>query len=264
MSRFLRLAALGAAVTAPIGAYALLARPWMRRWGIDAAERARPLPGDDLVPAPTTVETRGITIEAAPEDVWPWLVQMGYGRAGWYSYDQLDQLGRSADEIVPEWQTIALGDTMPTHPDGGFSVRVLEPGRALVLYVDAAMAESWRTATAEARAETPAGVQLSGGMLERGVPTQFAGSWAFVIEPAADGSTRLIERLRFDFEGPQPAGMRVAMEAMGFGVFLMVRRQMLGIRDRAERLAGANLPAPYVPPPVPGVGDSVPGALPAT
>ena len=64
------------------------------------------------MPRPS-IDTRTIEVDAAPEDVWPWLVQMGYGRAGWYSYDQMDQKGRSADEIVPEWQGLAVGDTMP-------------------------------------------------------------------------------------------------------------------------------------------------------
>lgn len=261
MARFLRFAALGGAITAPIGLYALVFRPWMRQWGVEPTEAGRALPGDELVPDPTTVETRGITIDAAPEDVWPWLVQMGHGRAGWYSYDELDQRGRSADEIVPAWQSIALGDTMPTHPDGGFVVRGLDPGRSLVLYVDTAIVEGWRPPSpatggepttkpmTEPTVETEptVGVQLSGGLLERTMPTQFAGSWAFVVEPTADGRTRLVERLRFEFEGSQPAGMRVAMEALGIGVFVMLRRQMLGIRDRAERLAASKLPAPYVP-----------------
>ena len=85
-----------------------------------------------------------------PADVWPWLVQMGFGRAGWYSYDQMNQKAPSADEIAPEWQTLAVGDTMPAHSAGGFVVKILEPERALVLYVDNEMTAGWR-GTAERR-----------------------------------------------------------------------------------------------------------------
>jgi hypothetical protein len=81
------------------------------------------------------------------------------------------------------------------------------------------------------------------------MPAEFAGTWAFAIVPLPDGRTRLIERLRFRFppDVEMPA-RKVAMEALGFGVFLMVRKQLLGIRDRAERLARSKVPAPYVPP----------------
>jgi hypothetical protein len=169
---------------------------------------------------------------------------MGYGRAGWYSYDQLDQKARSADEIVPEWQGLAVGDTVPTHPGGGFAVKILEPARALVLYVDSAMAASWRGATGDEAEATPTGLRASGTMLNTTIPADFAGSWAFTLEPTGDGRTKLIERLRFRFSGPQAVGTELAMEAMGFGVFLMMRRQMLGIRGRAERLAQSKMPVP--------------------
>ena len=248
MSRFLRYAALGALVTAPLGVYALAVRPWRRRWGVDATESAATLPGDDIVAEATAVETRGITIDAAPDDVWPWLVQMGYGRAGWYSYDQLDMKGRSATEIVPEWQGLKAGDTVPTHPDGGFVVRVLEPQRALVLYVDSAMAAGWKRPRVAriATSEVP-GLHASGVMLDATMPHEFAGTWAFAIKPQEDGRTRLIERARFHF-GDQAAGVRIAKEALGFGVFLMMRRQLLGIRDHAEALARTKVPAPYTAP----------------
>ena len=111
-------------------------------WGIDPTEAAKPLQGDELVPVSTAIETRGITIDAPPDAVWPWLVQMGYGRGGWYSYDQLDMGGTSAVTLVPEWASLAIGDIVPTAPGTGFAVRVLEPGRALVLYSDTALVET--------------------------------------------------------------------------------------------------------------------------
>ena len=246
MSVFVRAAALGAVVTAPIGAYILFVRPWIRRWGVSSGDAGTVLPGDGLVDAPTVVDTRSITIDAAPGDVWPWLVQMGYGRAGWYSYDQLDQDGRSADEIASEWQGLAVGDVVPTHPSGGFVVKALEPERALVLYVDGTMVEEWR-AKADRADRGTAGIQISGAALGATVPRDFAGSWAFVLQPTAEGRTRLVERLRFRFPGPQAVGADVVREALGFGVFLMMRKQMLGLRDRAEGLAAARLPVPVAP-----------------
>src|SRR4249920_3138918 len=89
---------------------------WRRTWGIDPDEGRRVLPGDQVVPDPMAIETRGITIDAPPERVWPWLMQMGFGKAGWYSYDRLDQRGSSAAGIVDAWQTLAVGDIVPTHP----------------------------------------------------------------------------------------------------------------------------------------------------
>ena len=89
---------------------------WWRTWGVDPVETAKPLPGDELVLTPTAIDTRGIVVDAPPEAVWPWLVQMGFGRGGWYSYDQLDIRGKSAAKILPEYQAIAAGDIVPTSP----------------------------------------------------------------------------------------------------------------------------------------------------
>ena len=109
--RFLLFAvSLGAALTAT---YLVAVRPLWKHWGVDPAEAERALPGDDLVPEPTAFDTRGLTIAAPPSAVWPWLVQMGYGRAGWYSYDAVDTSRKSVVEIHPEWQSLAVGDTDP-------------------------------------------------------------------------------------------------------------------------------------------------------
>jgi hypothetical protein len=246
LARFIRYAALGAAVSAPIGAYAFLLRPWARRWGVDPAEAGAVLPGDEIVPDATAVETRGITIAAAPGDVWPWLVQMGYGRAGFYSYDALDTKAGSADSIVPAWQQLAVGDLLPTSPSTGFAVRVVEPDHALVLYVDHSMMEQ-RTALTVPE-DVPAGVKASGVFLGRSVPSEFAGTWTFVLTPTVDGMTRLVERVRFQFGAEGRPGMAMANGALGFGVFLMIRKQLLGVRARAERQAGALQPTSDVTP----------------
>src|SRR5208282_4695705 len=112
--------------------YLRLIRPWQLRWGATDDEVARPLPGDGDVSQPTFNATRAVTITARPEAIWPWLIQMGLGRAGWYSYDLLDNLGRpSAERIMPEFQHLAVGDLIPVSPDGkaGQWVKAFEPNR---------------------------------------------------------------------------------------------------------------------------------------
>ena len=126
LRRFLMVGvSLGAALTAT---YLVAVRPLWRHWGVDPAEAERALPGDDLVPEPTATDTRGLTIAAPPSAVWPWLVQMGFGRAGWYSYDAIDMSNKSAWEIHPEWQSLVVGDKVPTDPRGGFLVKHVDAG----------------------------------------------------------------------------------------------------------------------------------------
>jgi hypothetical protein len=209
---------------------------WWRTWGVDPAEAAKPLAGDDLVPTPTAIETRGITIDAPPEAVWPWLVQMGFGRAGWYSYDQLDNRGGSVEAILPDYQSTAVGDIVPVSPAGGFEVKVVEPGRAFVLYTDTELVERQGLAAPSGR-EVPAGLAASGAFL-RQTPREFGASWAFVLEPLEGGRTRFIERFRVRFGQASPA-FRLVGPIMGFGVFVMMQRQMLGIAGRAVRTAVA-------------------------
>ena len=229
-----RTVVLVSAATAGLAAYALGRRSW-ETWGVAEGEATRPLPGDDVVPDGQTLLTRGITIDAPPEAVWPFLVQMGYGRAGWYSYDQLDMKGSSADEIVPELQQLAVGDVMPTHPAGGFEVKQLEPNRALVVYFDTTLAESQASlATAPISVADTPGLAASGRFLETATPPQFAVSWAFVLEPHGSSGTRLIERFRGKF-GPGARMSALMLPLLGFGTFVMMRKQLLGIRDRVER-----------------------------
>jgi hypothetical protein len=247
-----RIALAGVVVGTMVGIAVSETRRWWRSWGIDPDETTKVLPGDEVVTDPVASETRGITIDASPEDVWPWLVQMGFGRAGWYSYDRLDQRGRSADGIVEAWQMLKVGDVMPTHPGGGFEVVKVEPGRTLVLRSDtalvlaqAAAAEAAGKVAAKAKdaadepIETdlaiPAGLAASSAILGT-TPQQFSASWTFVIEPIGGGRSRLIERFRVWY-GESGFGSHVVMPAVGFGVFVMLQRQMVGIKTRAERLA---------------------------
>jgi len=228
----------GAAVAAGGWAAYAGARQWYTTWGIDPDERGRTLPGDDLVSDPTLVETRGITIDAPPEAVWPWLVQMGFGRAGWYSYDAIDMKGTSAEAILPEHQALAVGDTVRTDPGGGFVVKVIEPERALVLFVDPEILAA-RGGVMPVPGDAP-GLAMTGRFLETATPPRFRAAWAFVLEPLDGGRTRLIERFSAKAEGEAEAASRATrlMEPLlGFGFFVMAQRQMTGIRTRAEKLA---------------------------
>ena len=184
------------------GAYGLVLRPWHLRWGATRQEAAREMPGDDVVCRPQLEATRAITIAAPPEAVWPWLVQMGgYTRAGWYSYDWIDNAGRTSDwEIRADPQDLAVGDVLATTPDGrGFEVRTLDCQRSLVMAIDA---------------------------------PQAAISTAITLEPAGPDTTRLVIRLRQ--RAPTWRGWPF-LAAMDVGDFVMMRQMMLGIRDRAER-----------------------------
>jgi hypothetical protein len=240
--RFIRsiLIAIISAVAASGAVYFLVVRPRLREWGRDPNEAELKLPGDELVTQPTTVETRGVTINAPPSAIWPWLVQMGYERAGWYSYDALDNRGPSVDRIVPELQQIAVGDVMPTHPGGGFVVKVVEPERALVLYSDTdTVQEQARQAAQHGTDQLPtAGLKASGSMLAMSYP-DFAASWTFFLHPIEGGGTRLAERFRAQAPGSGPVAA-VLGEVMGTGIVLMTRKQLLGIKTRVEGIVASE------------------------
>jgi hypothetical protein len=200
------------AAIAGIAAAALVAEPLYRRhlrervltWGATPEEAARRLPGDELLDPADLVATRAITIDAPPSAIWPWLVQMGPGRAGAYTYDWIENLFgldmHSADRIVPEWQQLSVGDVQRA-PKGGpvMRVEILEPERVLSTRSEAG---DW--------------------------------VWTFALEPSA-GSTRLISRNRIAMKGAA-AGQRLGMLVMEPGSLLMERKMLLGIRERAERL----------------------------
>jgi len=226
-----------------------------KTWGVIAEDAQRELPGDDLVPEPSVVETRSLVIDAAPAAVWPWLVQMGYERGGWYSYDRLDMKGSSAREIKPELQSLDVGDIVPTHPEGGFVAKVVDGGKALVLYLDTEeLARQDEEAAIIERDgnddPTQAGLQLARTMGDSTMP-DFEFSWAFVLEPEPDGKTRLIERFRVRTVATGLAP-RLGMPLMGYGVFAMARKQMLGIKERAEASPSA---APSRPAPETGIAE---------
>jgi hypothetical protein len=178
------------------------------------AERSRPLPGDSLIRKPLGTLTHAITIGGAPQDVWPWLIQMGAGsRAGWYSYDFLDNGRRpSATDVVPELQNIAIGTVFTALPrvTEGFIVLAFEPYRSLII--------GW---------PSPGGEPLV--------------TWAFVLEGRVDDSTRLIVRARgaqdYRFLG-LPSWVSKPLAWLVH--FLMQRKQLLGIARRVESLSATT------------------------
>jgi hypothetical protein len=196
-----------------------LLAPWYRKWGATAEEAQRRFPGDELAPQPRSEITGAITVQAPAGRVWPWLVQIGCQRAGWYSYDLLDNGGQpSADRILPEYQHLAVGDEILLTPKGPLAMPVvaLEPEKALVL------GGTLNTGTGE-------GVAPGDPLPE----AYYTGTNTFVLEQAGAGATRLIFRQRLDWN-PALANTlmyRVFLEPISF---VMGRKMLKGIKRRAE------------------------------
>ncbi len=205
-----------AAAVAVIVAYEGWGKRWQMRWGATEEEATSRLLGDERTPEPATQVTRAITIAAAPEAVWPWLVQLGADRAGFYSYDRLEDLFglgiHSANELVPAWQRLAVGDIVwaSRARSGGWIVGALVPNEVLVLEV------------ADIRHHRPA---------RRDEGTGFEFRWTFALRRRPDGTTRLLVRERVAFGRP---ATRWLMAPAGLASFVMTRKMLLGIRDRAE------------------------------
>lgn len=216
-----RLRGLLAASTAAAAAaaYVLAVRPRLLRWGATTQEAAGPLPGDEFIPAPRMQSTRAVTIAAPASLVWPWLVQLGAGRGGMYTYDALENaagLGmHSAGQILPEFQHLAVGDTIPLSPDAGIPVRRLETEAVLGL---------GGSMDPRSGKISPLGALVAAPRLDLG--------WTFVLQPLDAHTTRLLSRTRYDFS-PAALGLvlRPLLEPLQF---LMERRMLLGIRSRAE------------------------------
>jgi hypothetical protein len=187
-----------------------LLTPWMDRWGATDDELSAVFPGDELVPEPASFVNRAVTIRAAPEEIYPWLLQIGAEKGGWYSHSWLERMIMcpitNADRIHPEWQDLQIGDEVKMCPEGSgpppYEVAQLLPYRAVVL-----------------------------GHKDGG---EWVDLWQFVLLPQSDGSTRLVARTR-------------TMMAGGFwtiihpGVFVMESGMLNGIRERAE--TGGLVPA---------------------
>jgi hypothetical protein len=196
------LAIAGTIITSP------LTRSWYGRWGANDQEVRKELPGDEIVPDPNLTSTRAITIQAPITAVWPWLVQMGQGRGGLYSYERLENMVgcdmHNADRIIPEYQHLKVGDKVRLVPEEGnlyFDVAAIEIEHAIILCGD-------------------------------DPPT----TWAFILESADYNSTRLIVRWRQAYEAT--LGNQIIWRFVTDPItFVMERKLLQGIKIRSEATA---------------------------
>jgi hypothetical protein len=187
----------------------VLLTPWMDRWGATDQEIAAAYPGDELIPQPAGMLNRAITIQATPEQIYPWIAQLGADKGGMYSYTWLENLIQchqtNADRIHPEWQDLQAGHLVRMCPEGfgpiPFTVALVDPPHAIVM-----------------------------GHQDNGTWTDI---WQFIIDPTGDGASRLILRTRTNLTG----GLWSVIHP---GVFVMERGMLLGIRQRAEALASQS------------------------
>ena len=176
--------------------YLTVIRPWYMRWGATDEEVARVMPGDEIVAQPTFNSTRAVSIEGSPGEIWPWLVQMGYGRAGFYGYDLIENLGsqrglESARAIIPELQGFEVGDDMPISVVATHKIKVMETGRYLI----------WADKN--------------------------AGAFTWGLYPLNDHQTRLVLRFRFHHRWYD-------WLFTDWADHIAVRKMLLGVKDRVE------------------------------
>ena len=210
------MAAIAVAASASVAALALYGRRRLLRWGATDEEIAASQPGDDLISDANVTATRGITIRRSPEVVWPWIAQLGQGRGGFYSYDFFENLLgldiHSADRVVSRWQKLAVGDEVRLAAKAGLNAAIVEPGRALVLQ----------------------------GSLPIARRAPFDSTWAFILDEQPDGTTRLLSRERYGYRRWWAPFVVEPTQAISF---VMSRKMLLGIRDRAERSPTSASPA---------------------
>jgi hypothetical protein len=207
------------------GAYWFPVRRWFSRWGTSPQELARVMPGDALIPNPTEMSMQAVTVNAPPEDIWPWLVQIGYQRGGLYSYDWLDRLfgcldRPSATRILPEFQQLVVGDKIPWDRKGTeMTVGLVEPLRALALSYEV-----------------------------RG----FVWVWQFGLYPVDEQRTRFVTR--GTERVPNTPLWWLRMRVTEPASFIMTRRFLLGVKERAEALRASASPQAVPPRAVPTAG----------
>ncbi len=196
-------------------------RAWYRRWGATQEEVVRTLPGDEFVPRPKSEITAAITVNAPVQNIWRWFAQLGCQRGGWYSYDLLDNGGvPSADKILPEYQTLHVGDMIAAVPNGsfGFPVALVEPNRVLSL------AGTLNTQTGKSAQPNDENLQA-----------YFSGDQTFFMEPIGDNAARLIFRMRTDWNATRINNLiyRGIAEPISF---VMGRKMLQNVKARAEAL----------------------------
>ncbi len=186
-------------------AYVGLCRPYQLHLGATAAEVERPMPGDELNTNPSFLATRAITITGSPDEIWPWLLQMGYGRAGYYGYDLLENAGsperlRSADEILPRFQDFVVGDEVPISAVVSMTFHTIEPNRHLIWLGD-------------------------------DVPDPGVFTWS--LYPLDSGQTRLVSRIRWSYDLTSTRNLFLQLFTE-FADHIAVRKILEGVKQRVE------------------------------
>jgi hypothetical protein len=187
-------------------------RRWMNQWGATPSDVARVMAGDSLLADHTYSGTTAVIVDARPEHIWPWLVQIGYQRGGLYSYDWLDRLfgyldRPSAARILPDFQHLAVGDHIPVGRGPSWPVAVVEANRVLVLDM-------------------------------RHMVAGLDWVWQFGLYPIDETQTKLISRSRVRAQAVWARLLTHAIEPAGF---VMTRRMLLGLKQRAEALCAGSL-----------------------
>ena len=204
----LRTATIDVAKAAPLFWAAPFIRPWHLRWGATDDEVAGPMPGDELLRHASFQATRAMDIDAPPDAVWPWVAQIGFRRAGFYSYDLFDNLGRpSANRLVPEFGHLTIGDTIamaePVTEATAFRVAAIDPPRTM----------AWHKPDS---------------------------TWSWRLEPTSAGGTRLVTRLKATYDFDHPATALTSIALLEFADFPMMRHLLFGLKARAEAAAASS------------------------
>ena len=169
------------------------------------------MPGDDEVKRPMSISTNAVSIKAKAADIWPWLVQMGYRRGGMYSYDRIDKLlgildGPSANQIIPEFQHLEVGDVIPMGKPPSWPVKAIEPNKSILIVI------------------TEPGVEVT---------------WCFMLDEIDEKQTRLVLRVRSRLA--MTPMLLLSLPIMYPGQYLMIRKMLLGIKKRSETLTRINI-----------------------
>jgi hypothetical protein len=210
---------LAAAGVGGLAGYFLVLRPWHMRWGASREELSRPMPGDELVREPRYVSNRAITIHARPADIWPWVVQIGMGRAGFYGYQWVERLAElsisTVEHLLPEFQNLEPGDVISAGRGLPLPVRSVEPHGSLVI-----------------------------GSHPNAPPGEERVSWSLGLY-ARDGATRLVSRVRSTYHWRPGAPLPTLF--LGPLHFLLERKMLLGIKQRAEAMSQERSAPAHVP-----------------
>jgi len=185
--------------------YVLFCRPYQLRWGATAVEIASSVPGDELNRNPSFRATRAITIEGTPEEIWPWLIQMGFGRAGYYGYDILENLGspeglHSAERVLPRFQDFEVGDELPISAVVSMTFFAIEPHRYLIWVGD--------------EDENP-------------------GVFTWALYPLGGSRTRLVSRIHWTYEWTSITTISLQLFTE-FADHIAVRKILRGVKGRVE------------------------------